>query len=265
MKYYIVDAFTDQVFKGNQAAVYFPEKQWPSDEYMTNLCRENNFSDIALLLKKDGGYNIRWFTQQGEIEFCGHATMAASFVILFCEEPDADEVHFDSLHGHIVITKTNNLINMKLETYHLRPVSVTDEMVAATGCSTRPTEAWIDRDLMLVYDDEETVRSMEPDMEKVKQLDGLLLHVTAPGKDYDCVSRSFAPKCDVVEDPVCGSGHCHIIPYWSKRLGKADIKAFQASKRTGVLYGRCEQDSMIISGHAALFAKGEAANEDGSF
>ena len=123
----------------------------------------------------------------------------------------------------------------------------------------------IDRDLMLVYDDEETVRSMEPDMEKVKQLDGLLLHVTAPGKDYDCVSRSFAPKCDVVEDPVCGSGHCHIIPYWSKRLEKADIKAFQASKRTGVLYGHCEQDSMIISGHAALFAKGEAANEDGSF
>ena len=265
MKFYLVDAFTDQVFKGNQAAVYFPEKVWPSDEFMTNLCRENNFSDIAILLKKEEGYDIRWFTQQGEIEFCGHATMAAAYVILFHEESDAEEVHFDSMHGHIVVTKTGDMINLSLEAYHLKKIDITDAMVEATGLNVRPTEAWLDRDLMLVYDEEDSVRSMEPDMEKVKQLDGLLLHVTAPGKDCDCVSRSFAPKCDVVEDPVCGSGHCHIIPYWSDRLHKADIRAFQASKRTGILYGHCKAETIIISGHATLFAKGEAVNEDGSY
>ena len=264
MKYYVVDAFADQVFKGNQAAVYFPEDGWPSNEFMTNLCRENNYSDIALLLKKEGGYDIRWFTQQGEIEFCGHATMASAYVILFCEEQDAEEVHFDSMHGHIVVTKAGTRINLRLDAYHLKRVEITDDMIEATGCEVHPVEAWMDRDLMLVYENEAVVRNMSPDMEKVKKLDGLLLHVTAPGRDYDCISRSFAPKCNVVEDPVCGSGHCHIIPYWSNRLNKADVKAYQASRRSGVLYGHCESDSIIIGGHAALFAKGEAVNEDGT-
>lgn len=265
MKYYIVDAFTDNVFKGNQAAVYFPENGWPSDEFMTNLCRENNFSDIAILLKKEGGYDLRWFTQSGEIEFCGHASIAASYVVLNYEEPGSNEVHFDSMHGHIVVTKSNGFINMQLETYDLEKVEVTDEMVEATGCDVRPIEAWKARDLVLVYEDESVVRNMVPDQEKVMKLDGLLVHVTAPGKDYDCVSRSFAPKCNVVEDPVCGSGHCHIIPYWAKRLGKNDVKAFQASERSGVLYGHYEGNEFFISGYAAVFAKGEAVNEDMSF
>lgn len=264
MRYYIVDAFAEHVFQGNQAAVYFPENGWPSDAYMTNLCRENNYSDIALLIKKEGGYDIRWFTQQGEIEFCGHASMAASYVVLFCEEPGAEEVHFDSMHGHIVVTWSGDLINMTFEKYQLKKVEITDAMVAATGCDVRPSEAWLARDLMLVYEDEAVVRTMTPDIEKVKALDGLLLHVTAPGSEYDCVSRSFAPKCDVIEDPVCGSGHCHIIPYWAERLGKPDIKAYQASKRSGVLYGHCEPDAITISGHAALFAKGEAIDENGT-
>jgi len=112
-----------------------------------------------------------------------------------------------------------------------------------------------------VYDSEDVVRGMTPDIDKIGQLDGLLVHVTAQGKEYDCVSRSFVPRCGIVEDPVCGSGHCHIIPYWSNRLGKADILAYQASKRSGVLYGHCEKDSVTLSGHAALFAKGEAVDE----
>jgi len=261
MKYYIVDAFTDSVFKGNQAAVYFPENGWPSDEFMTNLCRENNYSDIAILLEKEGGYDIRWFTQAGEIDFCGHATMAASYVVLFQENPDAEEAHFDSQHGHIVVTKTDGLINMEFESYHLHQVPVTDAMVEATGCEIRPVEAWMDRDLMLVYEDENVVRNMTPDIEKISKVDGLLFHVTAPGKDYDCVSRTFAPKCGIIEDPVCGSGHCHIIPYWSNRLGKASVCAYQASKRSGVLYGNYQGDKVTLSGHAALFAKGEAVNE----
>ena len=257
MKFYLVDAFTDSVFKGNQAAVYFPENGWPSDEYMTKLCRENNFSDIAILLKKEGGYDLRWFTQAGEIEFCGHASIAASYVVLNCEEPDSDEVHFDTMHGHIVVSKSNGIINMQLDAYDLKKVEVTDAMVEATGCDVRPVEAWLARDLMLVYDDENVVKNMVPDQEKVAALDGLLLHVTAPGKEYDCVSRSFAPKCNVTEDPVCGSGHCHIIPYWAGRLKKDAITAFQASERSGVLYGHYEGDKFFIGGSAAIFAKGE--------
>jgi len=261
VKYYVVDAFTESVFKGNQAAVYFPENGWPGDEFMTNLCRENNYSDIAILLKKEGGYDLRWFTQAGEIDFCGHATMAASYVVLFYEAPGSEEVHFDSMHGHVAVTKTGDLINLKFEPYHLRRVEVTDAMVEATGCTVRPAEAWMDRDLVLVYDEEATVRNMRPDIEKIGQLDGLLVHITAPGREFDCVSRSFGPKCGIVEDPVCGSGHCHIIPYWSDRLGKADITAFQASKRSGILYGHYEKDSVTLSGHAALFARGEAVDE----
>lgn len=111
-----VDAFAEHVFQGNQAAVYFPENGWPSDAYMTNLCRENNYSDIALLVKKEGGYDIRWFTQQGEIEFCGHASMAASYVVLFCEEPGAEEVHFDSLSRPINLSISE--INCSIPSIH---------------------------------------------------------------------------------------------------------------------------------------------------
>ena len=263
MRFYLVDAFAERLFQGNQAAVYFPEGGWPSDAYMTALCRENDFSDIALLREKEGGYDLRWFTQEGEIEFCGHATMAAAYVALFHERPGAEAVHFDSQHGHIVVTKRGDLIDMTFAPYHLEQVPVTDAMVAATGLAVCPTEAWLARDLMLVYEDEADVRRMTPDLAQVAALDGLLLHVTAPGRDYDCVSRSFGPKCGIVEDPVCGSGHCHILPYWAGRLGKPDLKAFQASRRTGVLYGHCGPDLITISGHAVLFAKGEAQDEEG--
>jgi PhzF family phenazine biosynthesis protein len=262
MKYYIVDAFTENVFEGNPAAVYFPEQGWPSDEFMTKLCRENNYSDIALLVKNKGSYDIRWFTKHGEIDFCGHATMAASYVVLFCIEPDAQEVHFNSKHGDIVVTRTDDLINMKFAAYHLERVEITDEMVEATGCDILPEEAWLGRDLMLVYKDEEVVRNMKLNIEEVEKLDGLMFHITAPGKNYDCVSRSFGPKCGIVEDPVCGSGHCHIIPYWSKRLEKPKIKAYQASQRSGVIFGHCEPESITLSGHAVMFARGEAVDED---
>lgn len=125
-------------------------------------------------------------------------------------------------------------------------------MIEAIG--NKPKEAYPGRDLLCIFDEEKTIRNMKPDLEKVKELDGLLLNVTAQGKEFDCISRTFAPKCKVDEDPVCGSGHCHIVPYWAKTLKKQDITAFQASERGGILYCRSENDKVILGGKAVLFA-----------
>ena len=121
----------------------------------------------------------------------------------------------------------------------------------------RPLEAYMGRDLLCVMDCEETVRSAEPDLEKVRRLEGLILHITAKGKDYDCVSRSFAPKCNTPEDPVCGSGHCHIVPYWAKTLGRPALTAYQASRRGGVLYASMKGERVELAGQAALFSTGQ--------
>ncbi len=254
MKQYIVDAFTDQVFTGNPAAVcVMPE--WISDELMTKIAMENNLSETAFAVKEGDHYHLRWFTPGGEIDFCGHATLGTSFVIMTYYEPELQEVHYDTLHGELVVRRNGDMFDMFFPAYELKEVPVTDAMEEATGY--RPVKAYMARDLLCIYEDEEIVRNMTVDQAKVAELDGLLLHVSAPGKDYDCVSRSFAPKLSVAEDPVCGSGHCHIIPYWSKRLGKEDLVAYQASRRGGVLY--CHQEGMDItlSGKVAKYSEAE--------
>ena len=164
-------------------------------------------------------------------------------------------MRFDTLSGELTVTKNGELLEMDFPAYELKPVEVTEQM--AEGIGAKPVAAFMGRDLLCVMDDESEVRSCAPDMAKVMQLNGLLLHVTAKGKDYDCVSRSFAPKCGVAEDPVCGSGHCHIIPYWVKALGKNDLIAYQASKRGGVLYTRLDGDRVVLAGKAALFSEAE--------
>ena len=263
MKQYVVDAFTTEVFKGNQAAVCFP-KEWPSDEFMTKVAMENKFSETAFIIKEDGKYHIRWFTLSGEIDFCGHATLASAHTIKEFVEPDTDCIEFTSMHGPITVLVKDGLYEMHFPPYELRQVEVTDAMEAA--CGRRPVEAWMDRDLLCLFDDEEFVRTMEPDQEKLLELDGLLFHATAKGSgDFDCVSRTFAPKCNVAEDPVCGSGHCHIVPYWADKLGKKDIVAFQASERSGVLYGKITDTDMTLSGYAATFSRGEIKDENGNW
>lgn len=146
-------------------------------------------------------------------------------------------------------------MEMEFPAYDLVPVEVTDEMEQALG--SRPLEAFMGRDLLCVMEDEKTVRELTPDLERVKQMAGLLLHVTAAGMDTDCVSRSFAPKLGVAEDPVCGSGHCHIIPYWADLLGKDKLIAYQASKRGGTLYCRREGNKIYMAGKAALYSVDE--------
>ena len=254
MKQYIVDAFTDKVFHGNQAAVCILE-EWLPDKMMMDIAAENNFSETAFAVKADKGYDLRWFTPCDEINLCGHATLATAYVLFNYYEKDADRIVFHTLSGDLYAGRRGDFIEMDFPAYSLNEVPVTDEMTAAMGAT--PKEAYIDRDLLLVYEDEEIIRKMKPDIDKVKQLDGLGVGVTAPGKDYDCVSRFFVPELSIPEDPVTGSVHCMITPYWTEHLGKSSLNAFQASKRGGELISELRGDRVIICGKAVIFAVSE--------
>ena len=251
MKQYIVDAFTDRVFRGNQAAVCVMEK-WLPEDLMMNITRENNFSETAFTVRGKNGYDLRWFTPGGEIDLCGHATLAAAFVLFSEYEQEAENVVFHTLSGDLPVCRRDGRIVMDFPAYRCGPVPVTPVMAEATGHA--PKEAYLDRDLLLVYEDEEIVRRMAPDFEKLARLDGMGTAVTAPGREADCVSRFFAPKLKISEDPVTGSVHCMIAPYWAARLGKTRIRAHQASERGGDLLCELRGDRVAVAGKAALYA-----------
>ena len=185
MKQYVVDAFTDKVFHGNQAAVCVLDA-WLPDERMMDITRENNFSETAFTVREDEKYHLRWFTPGGEIDLCGHATLGTAFVLLNFYEKNAARVVFTTLSGDLTVTRKDDLYEMEFPAYELKPVSVTAAMEDALGASVR--EAFMARDLLCVLDDEQTVQNLTPDFEKIKQIDGLLVHVTARGRETDCVS-----------------------------------------------------------------------------
>lgn len=254
MKCYIVDAFTKEVFKGNPAAVCVM-KEWLPDDVMQRIAIENNLSETAFTVKEGDHYRLRWFTPGGEIDLCGHATLGTSYVLSRFYEPDREEFVFETLSGKLVVSRHGDLLSMDFPAYEMKPVAVTDAMAEALG--VRPVEAYMARDLVCVVPDETDMFECRPDQEKIAALDGLLCHITALGKAYDCVSRSFAPKLKVPEDPVCGSGHCHIIPIMADKLGKQDLKAYQASQRGGELYCHLEQGRLAMAGYAALYSEAD--------
>lgn len=255
MKQYIVDAFTNKPFSGNPAAICVMD-EWPSQESMMKLAMENNLSETAFIVKEEAGYHLRWFTPGTEVELCGHATLASSFVILNFYEKDSDEVHFNTLSGELVIKRKNNRYEMNFPTYDLKEIDVTDEMEKAFG--TRPLKALLGLDLICIFDDEDKVRNLNPDQSLLSKLPGRIQNASAKGKEVDCVSRSFCPKLSIPEDPVCGSAHCQIADYWSRELNKKEIDAYQASKRGGYLHCEMLENKRIaISGEATLVAISE--------
>ena len=289
MRQYIADAFTDRLFSGNPAAVCIMD-EWISDEQMLSIAKENNLSDTAFAVKEGDGYRLRWFTPEAEIDLCGHATLAAGFIIMNYYEPDLSEVRFHTMKDILTVKKTeetsetnaaegeekapgnpaaekdgkkteNVIYEMDFPAYSLKPAEVTPDITEAVGAE--PLEVYIGRDLLCVFSDEEIVRNLQPDPEKLKKLDGLLIHATAKGREYDCVSRSFAPKLGTAEDPVCGSGHCHIIPYWAEKSGKDRLIAYQASERGGTLYCRMEGSRVKLAGKAVLYSTAEIQTEPG--
>ena len=251
MKCYHVDAFAEKVFEGNPAAVCVLDK-YPSDALMQKIAGENNLSETAFAVKEGEGYHLRWFTPGGEIDLCGHATLGTAYVLFRFFEKDADSITFQTMSGALTVLKKGDLLEMDFPAYELKQVPVTPAMEDAFG--VKITEAWMGRDLLCVTEDADAVPTLAPDQAKLMELDGLLQHITAKGKEYDSVSRTFAPKLAVAEDPVCGSGHCHIVPLWAQKLGKEKLVARQASKRGGTLYCEMHGDRLSLAGTAVLYS-----------
>lgn len=256
MKQYIVDAFTDKVFSGNPAAVCVLE-EWLPAALMQSIAMENNLSETAFAVRRGEAWGLRWFTPGGEIDLCGHATLATAYTILRFFQPEEAQVRFDTeKSGRLTVTReAGGLYRMDFPAYTLRRLEATGEMEEALGAKV--LEAWIGRDLVCVLEDEQAVRAASPDMKRVERLEGAGVHITARGKGFDMVSRSFFPEMGVPEDPVCGSGHCHLAPLWAEKLDKAGLVACQASRRGGVLRCEVRGSRVSLAGQAVLYAIAE--------
>ncbi|MGM0749414.1 MAG: PhzF family phenazine biosynthesis protein [Bacillota bacterium] len=252
MKYYVVDAFAENLFEGNPAGVCIM-KEWIPDELMQQIAAENNLSETAFAVKEGESYRLRWFTPVDEIDLCGHATLATAYVIANFYESNVEEIKFQTISGELVVVKKGELYEMDFPSRMPKEISLTEEMVEALGVN--PVEVHLGRDLMFVLEKEEDVLNASPDFSKLKELpDGLGVSITARSEKYDFVSRAFFPKLNVNEDPVCGSAHCNFIPYWAKNLSKNEMVARQLSKRGGKLYCKFEGDRVKISGSAVLYS-----------
>lgn len=255
MKQYLVDAFTDRPFSGNPAAVCVMDR-WPEDTSMRLLAMENNLSETAFLVREGAAWRLRWFTPGTEVELCGHATLASAFVVLEFYDRGQEEVSFETLSGTLTVRKRGDLYEMDFPTYDLKEIPVTDRMENAFG--VRPLKAVLGLDLVCVFESEDQVRAMEPDQALLSTIEGRIQNATAPGRETDCVSRSFCPKLSIPEDPVCGSAHCQIAAWWAGVLEKKEIHAYQASRRGGHLLCRMLDTGRIaISGKAVLVAETE--------
>ena len=255
MKYYIVDAFTETVFKGNQAGVCLID-EWLEDELMQNIASENNLAETAFVVKREGRYDLRWFTPETEIDLCGHATLASAYIIARFVDTNAIDMDFHTLSGVLSVHKNGDLFEMDFPARKPKRIPITPLMEQAIGASIR--EACLSRDLLLLVDHQQQVANIKPDMSLVSQIpDCFGVIVTAKGDDVDFVSRFFAPNAGIPEDPVTGSSHSTLIPFWAEVLQKEKMKARQISKRGGTLL--CENcgDRVKIAGKAALYLQGE--------
>lgn len=254
MKCYHVDAFAEKLFEGNPAAVCVLD-EWPSDALMQSIAVENNLSETAFTVREGERWRLRWFTPGGEIDLCGHATLGTAFVLANFVEPECERFVFDTMSGELTVTRKGDMYELDFPAYEMHPTEVTAAMEKAIS---KPVKAaWMARDLVCELESAADVAEAEVNQALVAELDGLLLHITAAGTDYDCVSRSFAPKLAVAEDPVCGSGHCHIAPIWADRLGKSTLRARQASKRGGTLLCTVENGRCKLAGGAMLYSIAE--------
>ncbi len=254
MRYYIVDAFTKRLFAGTPAGVCLLE-EWPQDSVMQSIAAENNLAETAFVLPRGDEYELRWFTPEVEIDLCGHATLASAFVLANYADTHRQRFVFHTKSGALAVEKTGDLFEMDFPSRSPRPVDVTPAMERAIG--TGILEALLSRDLLLLVGSERQVQALAPDLAALKSLpDGFGVIVTAKGEHADFVSRFFAPKAGIPEDPVTGSSHASLIPFWSGRLGKAELLARQLSPRGGELYCKDAGDRVKIAGHAVLYLEG---------
>ena len=256
LKLYQVDAFADSVFTGNPAAVC-PLQEWLPDDVLLKIALENNLSETAFYIPKGDGFEIRWFTPGVEVDLCGHATLATAYVLHNLEGFKADVINFISPRsGLLPVTVQGDRFLLNFPADKFEEVQLTNELLSATD--KKPITAFKGKtDYMLVFEDQEDIRTMQPDLAAIARLDARGVIVTAKGTTYDFVSRFFAPAAGINEDPVCGSAHTTLAPYWAKQLNKTELKAFQLSDRSGEVACRLLNDRVELGGKAVLYLKGE--------
>jgi len=256
LKIYQIDAFTDVIFKGYPAAVC-PLEIWLDDKTMQNIAFENNLAETAFYIKKEDIYELRWFTPTTEVDLCGHATLASAYVIFKFEKLKADLITFSSpKSGILTVKRENDFLILNFPKDNFIKTNITDKM---NRCfNTKPIEAYKgNSDYLFIYEKEEEISSILPNLAEISDLDARGVIVSAIGINVDFVSRFLAPQSGINEDPVTGSAHTTLIPYWSEKLGKNEMTAKQISNRGGFLKCKSLNDRVEIAGQAALFLEGE--------
>ncbi|HTG66788.1 MAG TPA: PhzF family phenazine biosynthesis protein [Flavobacterium sp.] len=255
MKIYQIDAFTDTLFSGNPAAVC-PLDQWLSDELMLKIAAENNLAETAFYVKKGYKYEIRWFTPKVEVDLCGHATLAAAFVLFHYENHNDNLIEFYSPRsGNLTVTKEGDLLSLNFPVDELESIALTNEILEAFN--SKPQLAIKGKtDYILVFNNEEEILNLAPNFDKVAKLQARGVIATARGNQADFVSRFFGPQSGINEDPVTGSAHTSLIPYWAKELNKTRFSAIQLSERRGYLDCELLGNRVRISGQAKCYLIG---------
>jgi PhzF family phenazine biosynthesis protein len=251
---YQIDAFTNNVFSGNPAAVC-PLNEWLEHGTLQLIAAENNLSETAFFVKQKNCYELRWFTPTMEVDLCGHATLASAFVIFNHLDLSLNEIVFKTTKaGTLIVKRENDLIAMDFPSRKAQPCKTSNVLIQAFRI--KPSEVLLARDYLVVFESEEQIKLLKPDMNRIMLLDSLGVIVTAPGTKSDFVSRFFAPKAGIPEDPVTGSAHSTLIPYWSERLNKKSTHAFQISPRGGELFCENLGERVKIAGKAVLYLEG---------
>jgi len=252
---YQVDAFSTEVFGGNPAAIV-PLREWLPDATMQSIAMENNLAETAFFVKSGSGYQLRWFTPAVEVDLCGHATLASAFVVFHYLEPDLPQVVFSTRSGDLTVTRAGAQLSMDFPSRPPEPVTPCAGLLEALG--GKPLEVMAARDYLVLYASEAEVKALQPDMLALCGIDKFAVIVSAPAQTpgIDFVSRFFAPAKGVPEDPVTGSAHCTLIPYWAGQLGKDVLTARQVSARGGTLHCALRGDRVSMAGSAVLYLKG---------
>jgi len=254
LRLFQVDAFASRVFAGNPAAVV-PLDAWLPDATLQSIATENNLSETAFFVGAAGDYHIRWMTPEGEVDLCGHATLASGWVVFNEIERGRTEVRFRSQSGPLKVTVDGDRLALDFPSRPPEPMEGSASAVAA-ALGVQPRAVLASRDYLALLESEDEVRALKPDMAKVAALDRMAVIATAPGRDCDFVSRFFVPSLGIPEDPVTGSAHCTLVPYWSKRLGKKSLFARQVSARGGELWCEDRGERVAIAGRCVKYLDG---------
>jgi len=258
IKLFQIDAFTDKLFSGNPAAVC-PLDHWLEDELLLQIAQENNLSETAYFIPlSETHFHLRWFTPEFEMDLCGHATLASAFVIFDELKLEAEEITFETLSGTLGVKKSEGYLALNFPMRPPIPAELPE--IIQKALNIQPKEVWKARDYLLVFESEDDVRSLEPNIALLNKINldpgGIIVSSIANDSNVDFVSRFFTPQASIPEDPVTGSAHCTLVPFWANRLGKTKLNAKQISKRGGNLICNLESDRVELKGKAVKYMEG---------